>query len=289
MPSETIQWFPGHMARTRRLMRENISLVDIVIEVLDARIPISSQNPEISSLVGQKPIISVFNKSSLADPDAVAIWKKYYAERGKHCIFTDCTTGQGIKELPGAVRKILADKVSAFESKGMAGRAIRAMVVGIPNVGKSSLINRLAGAKKAKTENRPGVTLTKQWITTPGGLVLMDMPGVLWPKFEDRTVGENLALTGAIRDAILDTEGLAVILCGRLRKLYPELLSSRYKLGDILSTEELTDYELFEYIGRKRGFLVSGGEVSEERTAVMLLDEFRGAKIGRISLERPEK
>ncbi len=289
MPSETIQWFPGHMARTRRLMRENISLVDIVIEVLDARIPISSQNPEISSLVGQKPIISVFNKSSLADPNAVAIWKKYYAERGKHCIFTDCTTGQGIKELPGAVRKILADKVSAFESKGMAGRAIRAMVVGIPNVGKSSLINRLAGAKKAKTEDRPGVTLTKQWITTPGGLVLMDMPGVLWPKFEDRTVGENLALTGAIRDAILDTEGLAVILCGRLRKLYPELLSSRYKLGDILSTEELTDYELFEYIGRKRGFLVSGGEVSEERTAVMLLDEFRGAKIGRISLERPEK
>ncbi len=289
MPSETIQWFPGHMARTRRLMRENISLVDIVIEVLDARIPISSQNPEISSLVGQKPIISVFNKSSLADPDAVAIWKKYYAERGKHCIFTDCTTGQGIKELPGAVRGILADKVSTFESKGMAGRAIRAMVVGIPNVGKSSLINRLAGAKKAKTEDRPGVTLTKQWITTPGGLVLMDMPGVLWPKFEDRTVGENLALTGAIRDAILDTEGLAVILCGRLRKLYPELLSSRYKLGDILSKEELTDYELFEYIGRKRGFLVSGGEVSEERTAVMLLDEFRGAKIGRISLERPEK
>lgn len=277
------------MARTRRLMRENISLVDIVIEVLDARIPISSQNPEISSLVGQKPIISVFNKSSLADPNAVAIWKKYYAERGKHCIFTDCTTGQGIKELPGAVREILADKVSAFESKGMAGRAIRAMVVGIPNVGKSSLINRLAGAKKAKTEDRPGVTLTKQWITAPGGLVLMDMPGVLWPKFEDRTVGENLALTGAIRDAILDTEELAVILCGRLRKLYPELLSSRYKLGDILSTEELTDYELFEYIGRKRGFLVSGGEVSEERTAVMLLDEFRGAKIGRISLERPEK
>ena len=289
MPSEKIQWFPGHMARTRRLMRENISLVDIVIEVLDARIPISSQNPEISSLVGQKPIISVFNKSSLADPNAVAIWKKYYAERGKHCIFTDCTTGQGIKELPGAVREILADKVSAFESKGMAGRAIRAMVVGIPNVGKSSLINRLAGAKKAKTEDRPGVTLTKQWIMAPGGLVLMDMPGVLWPKFEDRTVGENLALTGAIRDAILDTEELAVILCGRLRKLYPELLSSRYKLGDILSTEELTDYELFEYIGRKRGFLVSGGEVSEERTAVMLLDEFRGAKIGRISLERPEK
>ena len=289
MPSETLQWFPGHMARTRRLMRENISLVDIVIEVLDARIPISSQKPEISSLVGQKPIIPVFNKSSLADPNAVAIWKKYYAEREKHCIFTDCTTGQGIKELPEAVREILADKVSAFESKGMAGRAIRAMVVGIPNVGKSSLINRLAGAKKAKTEDRPGVTLTKQWIMAPSGLVLMDMPGVLWPKFEDRTVGENLALTGAIRDAILDTEGLAVILCGRLRKLYPELLSSRYKLGDILSKEELTDYELFEYIGRKRGFLVSGGEVSEERTAVMLLDEFRGAKIGRISLERPEK
>ena len=169
----------------------------------------------------------------------------------------------------------------------MSGRAVRAMVVGIPNVGKSSLINRLAGAKKARTEDRPGVTLKKQWIKAQGGLDLLDMPGVLWPKFEEKRVGENLALTGAIRDAILDTEGLAVILCNRLRELYPDLLCARYKLGGHEEIEELTDYELFQLIGRKRGFLVSGGEVSDERTAVMLLDEFRGSKIGRISLERP--
>jgi ribosome biogenesis GTP-binding protein ylqF len=255
--------------------------------VLDARIPLSSRNPEIKKLVGDKPIISVFNKISLADPDITARWRRAFEEAGGGCAFTDCTTGAGIKELPGAVRELLADKLARFEEKGMSGRAVRAMVVGIPNVGKSSLINRLAGAKKARTEDRPGVTLKKQWIKAQGGLDLLDMPGVLWPKFEEKRVGENLALTGAIRDAILDTEGLAVILCNRLRELYPDLLCARYKLGGHKEIAELTDYELFQLIGRKRGFLVSGGEVSDERTAVMLLDEFRGSKIGRISLERP--
>ncbi len=282
-----INWFPGHMARTRRIIKESLPLVDIVIEVLDARIPLSSRNPEIKKLVGGKPIISVFNKISLADPDITARWRRVFEEAGGGCAFTDCTTGAGIKEMPGAVRELLADKLARFEEKGMSGRAVRAMVVGIPNVGKSSLINRLAGAKKARTEDRPGVTLKKQWIKAQGGLDLLDMPGVLWPKFEEKRVGENLALTGAIRDAILDTEGLAVILCNRLRELYPDLLCARYKLGGHEEIEELTDYELFQLIGRKRGFLVSGGEVSDERTAVMLLDEFRGSKIGRISLERP--
>ena len=288
MPSENIQWFPGHMAKTRRLIRENLKYVDIIIEVLDARIPESSRNPEIISLSDRKPIISVFNKASLADPNVISEWKRYYVDERKDCLFTDCITGYGIKELPHAVRKILSSKLDRYAEKGMSGRPVRAMVVGIPNVGKSTLINRLAKAKKARVEDRPGVTVTKQWVSASDGVELLDMPGVLWPKFDDKITGENLALTGAIRDAILDTEALAVILCGRLRYLYPELLYSRYKIEDEQAElDRLSDFELFERIGRKRGFIVSGGEVSTERTAVMLLDEFRGAKIGRISLERP--
>ena len=287
MPSENIQWFPGHMAKTRRLIKENLKYVDIIIEVLDARIPESSQNPEIVSLSDRKPIISVFNKASLADRNVISEWKRYYSDHQKYCLFTDCITGYGIKELPQAVRKILSSKIDRYMEKGMTGRAVRAMVVGIPNVGKSTLINRLAKAKKARAEDRPGVTMTKQWISASDGLELLDLPGVLWPKFDDKITGENLALTGAIRDAILDTESLAVILCNRLRNLYPELLYARYKLNECTELDSLSDFELFELIGRRRGFIVSGGEVSLERTAVMLLDEFRGAKIGRISLERP--
>ena len=288
MPSENIQWFPGHMAKTRRLIRENLKYVDIIIEVLDARIPESSRNPEIISLSDRKPIISVFNKASLADPNVISEWKRYYGDERKDCLFTDCITGYGIKELPHAVRKILSSKLDRYAEKGLSGRPVRAMVVGIPNVGKSTLINRLAKAKKARVEDRPGVTVTKQWVSASDGVELLDMPGVLWPKFDDKITGENLALTGAIRDAILDTEALAVILCGRLRYLYPELLYSRYKIeNEQAELDRLSDFELFERIGRKRGFIVSGGEVSTERTAVMLLDEFRGAKIGRISLERP--
>ena len=289
MPSQTIQWFPGHMAKTKRLIRECLPDVDIVIELLDARIPFSSRNPEIKRLVGNKPLLTLLSKTSLADPNATAQWKAYFSETGQHCLFIDCITGAGISGIRDAVREACTEKVARYEDRGMSGRALKAMIVGIPNVGKSSLINRLAGGKKAKVEDRPGVTVQKQWVPTSAGLELLDMPGVLWPKFDDQRVGENLAMTGAIRDVILDTEHIAILLCGRLRALYPDLLAARYKLGDAAAWQNLENWELFELIGRRRGFLVSGGEVSYERTAVMLLDEFRGGKIGRITLELPAK
>lgn len=283
MPSDVIQWFPGHMAKTRRLIAESLSAVDIVIEMRDARIPESSKNPEIKRLVGNKPVLTVLSKASLADPKATSLWKQAL----KNCVFIDCVSGYGLNSISEKIHEILSSKIENYERKGMNGRTLKAMVVGIPNVGKSSLINRLAGSKKAKVEDRPGVTLTKQWVPTSIGIDLLDMPGVLWPKFDDKFVGENLALTGAIKDDILDTESLAATLCKRLRKLYPDLLAERYKLGDMSAYENLQDWELFEVIGRKRGFLISGGEVNYERTANTLLDEFRSAKIGLITLERP--
>ncbi len=286
MPSDRIQWFPGHMAKTRRLITENLKDVDLVIELLDARIPKSSENPEIAKLVAAKPRLTLLSKSSLADPVATDAWKKAFAEAGRECIFYDCRTGEGINAIAPAARRLCADKLERFHEKGMDGRKLRAMIVGIPNVGKSSLINRLAATNKAKVENRPGVTLTKQWITTSLGIDLLDMPGILWPKFEDKLVGENLAVTGAIRDEIMDIEMLACVLANRLRTRYMPLLATRYKLKPE-DTEEMTDFELAEYIGRKRGFLISGGEVDFLRTSNMLLDEFRGGKIGRITLEMP--
>lgn len=289
MNKSPIQWFPGHMAKTRRLMKESLPSVDILINVLDSRIPISSKNPEIDSLAESKPILTLLSKSSLADPSATAKWKSYYKEIGQECLFIDSITGQGINDIMPMVRNILKEKVAKYEEKGMTGRNIKAMIVGIPNSGKSSLINKLAGSKKVKVEDRPGVTLTKQWVPTSIGLDLMDMPGVLWPKFDDARIGENLALTGAIRDAILDTETLSVALCARLRELYPELLKTRYKLTDADIGEDVQDYEIFEAIGRKRGFLISGGDINYERTAAMLLDEFRASKIGKITLELPPK
>ncbi|MBQ8432248.1 MAG: ribosome biogenesis GTPase YlqF [Clostridia bacterium] len=289
MPSETIQWFPGHMAKTRRMISENLKHVDIIIEILDARIPYSSRNPEISRLVGDKPTLLLLNKASLADPKQNAMWVKRYTTENTVCLLTDCITGEGINKMAGAIRSILAEKLRRYEEKGMAGRRVRAMVLGVPNVGKSSLINRICGNKKAKVENRPGVTLDKQWVSTNIGVDLMDMPGILWPKFEERRVGENLALTGAIRDGILDLETLATILCKRLRRLYPEQLATRYKLGDMEQYRETTDYDLFLTIGKKRGFLISGGEINTERTAIMLLDEFRSAKIGHFTLDRYSK
>ncbi len=289
MPSSIIQWFPGHMAKTRRLMKESLPSVDILINVLDSRIPLSSQNPELKALAENKPVLNLLSKTSLSDPDATAKWKNYYKQTGQSCLFIDSVTGYGINDIMPEIKKILADKLKRYEEKGMTGRNIKAMVVGIPNSGKSSLINRLAGSKKAKVEDRPGVTLTKQWITTSIGLDLMDMPGVLWPKFDDQTVGENLALTGAIKDAVLDIEGLAVVLCNRLRNLYPQLLLQRYKLTEKDIDEDVQDYEVLEAVGRKRGFLISGGEINYERTAIMLLDEFRASKIGKITLELPPK
>ncbi len=285
MPSQTIQWFPGHMAKTRRLITENLGNVDIIIELLDARIPQSSKNPEIKRLTSPKPTLTLLNKASLADPAATAKWIAAY---GGNALAIDCVTGEGIKQIYPAVRKILADKLKRYEDKGMSGRKIRAMMVGIPNVGKSSLVNRLGGGKKARVEDRPGVTMTKQWVTTSVGIDLLDMPGVLWPKFDDQLIGENLAVTGAIKDAVVDIETLAGILCKRLMDVAPQLFIARYKLnneGNRLC--DLKPHELLCEVAKKRGFLLSGGELNTERAAIIVLDEFRGAKIGRITLELP--
>ena len=286
MATNPIQWFPGHMAKTKRLMRECIPEVDIIIELLDSRIPYSSKNPDIESIIAGKPRVTVFTKSTLANPAVTKKWIEKYEKNGTKAVVIDSTTGQGIDALAAAVKEALKEKIERYEAKGMSGRRLKAMIVGIPNVGKSSLINKIAGSKKAKVEDRPGVTLDKQWVPTKIGFDLLDMPGVLWPKFEDQTVGENLAITGAIRDQILDIEELAMILCVRLRDVAPEAFAARYKLScDEIA--ELDGYDLFLAIGKKRGFLVSGGEVNHRRTAEMLLDEFRGGVIGRITLEVP--
>ena len=286
MATNPIQWFPGHMAKTKRMMRECLSEVDIIIELLDARIPYSSKNPEINSLINGKPKLSVLTKSTLADPEITRMWVDGYARRGEKMVVIDSTAGIGIDALADAVREIMAEKLERYHLKGMDGRKLKAMIVGIPNVGKSSLINRIAGNKKAKVEDRPGVTVDKQWVPTKIGFDLLDMPGVLWPKFEDQRVGENLAMTGAIKDQILDTEEIAMILCSRLMQVAPDMFMTRYKISEG-ETDGLDSYDLFELVGRKRGFLISGGEINHKRTADTLLDEFRGGKIGRISLEKP--
>ena len=286
MPSENIQWFPGHMAKTRRMISENLKNVDVVIEILDARIPLSSRNPEIIKLKENKPSLIILNKASLADPKENKRWVEYYSTGNSQCILVDCLSGEGLNKILPAIKLLLKDKLERYESKGMVGRRLFAMVLGIPNVGKSTLINKLSGSKKAKVENRPGVTRDKQWVSTGIGVDLLDMPGILWPKFEDRTVGENLALTGAVKDDILDIESLAMVLCNRMKTLYPETLATRYKLGDVSRFADMGDYELLCLIGKKRGFLISGGDINTERTADMLLDELRGGKLGRITLDR---
>lgn len=288
MATNPIQWFPGHMAKTKRMMRECLSEVDLIIELIDARIPYSSKNPEIDGLINNKPKITVLTKSTLADPNLTRRWVDYYAKKGEKVVVIDSTAGIGIEALAEAVRELMAEKLERYHLKGMDGRKLKAMIVGIPNVGKSSLINRIAGNKKAKVEDRPGVTVDKQWVPTKIGFDLLDMPGVLWPKFEDQRVGENLAMTGAIKDQILDTEEIAMILCSRLMQVAPEAFMSRYKLT-VDETEGLDSYDLFELVGRKRGLLISGGEINHKRCADMLLDEFRGGKIGRITLEKPRQ
>ena len=274
------------MAKTRRMIKENLKYTDIVIELLDARIPISSKNPEIANIIGSKPLLTLLNKSSLADARMTSKWIEYFKKRGG-ALDIDCITGYNVKNISEEAKRILSDKIERYENRGMAGKQLRAMIVGIPNVGKSSLVNKLSKSKKAKVEDRPGVTLNKQWITTSLGFDLLDMPGVLWPKFEDRLTGENLALTGAIKDVILDTEELGAILSSRLFERYPVLFCERYKL-DRSELEGLSGYDILERVGRARHFLISGGEIDTERAALMLLDEFRGCKIGRIPLETPE-
>ena len=287
MAQNPIQWFPGHMAKTRRVIKECLPQVDVVIELLDARIPYSSKNPEIEAMIEQKPRITLLTKATLADPDVSKRWAEYYNKRGSKTVIIDSVTGYGIDALDAAIKEVMAEKLERYREKGMDGRKLKAMMVGIPNVGKSSLINKLAGGKKAKVENRPGVTLAKQWVPTSVGLDLLDMPGVLWPKFEDEKVGQNLAMTGAIRDQIIDIEEFAMLLCARLMEVAPKAFCERYKL-DYDEVCELDGYDLFNLVGRKRGFLISGGEINSERTANMLLEEFRSAKIGRISLEKPD-
>ena len=286
MPTEIIQWFPGHMAKTRRMITEHLKQVDVVIEILDARIPYSSHNPEIMKIIEQKPMITLLNKASLADPEKTSKFVKKYTAGNRVCLATDCITGEGMNKIAPTIKEVLSEKLKRYEEKGLSGRKLRAMVVGIPNVGKSSLINKISGNKKAKVENRPGVTVDKQWVATTIGIDLLDMPGVLWPKFDDRAVGENLAITGAIKDSVLEIEAIALALVSRMRKMYPALLCDRYKLGEISQYDDIDDYELFRIIGKKRGFLISGGEINEERTANMLLDEFRTGKLGRITLEK---
>ncbi len=286
MSQNPIQWFPGHMAKTRRVMKECLPDVDVVLELLDARIPYSSKNPEIDTLIGEKPRVILLTKASLADPNVSERWIKKYKAEGHAAVLIDSVTGTGIDTLKKTVREVLKEKIDRYESRGMSGRRLKAMIVGIPNVGKSSLINRLSGGIRAKVENRPGVTLTKQWVTTDIGLDLLDMPGVLWPKFEDARVGEHLAMTGAIRDGVLDTEEIAMLLCLRLMERAPEFFLARYKLTRD-ETEGLDAYDLFRLVGRKRGLLISGGEINHERCAAMLLEEFRSAKIGRITLDIP--
>lgn len=285
MPSEIIQWFPGHMAKTRRMITENLKQVDVVFELLDARIPYSSRNPEIARLTEAKPRIVLLSKSSLADPAVTEKWKEYFTSKGNKSIFYDVRTGEGIDKIAPAVREICAEKLKRYEEKGM-NRLLKAMIVGIPNVGKSSLINRIAADKKAKVEDRPGVTRDMQWVRTSCGFDLLDTPGVLWPKFEEKAVGENLAMTGAVKDEITDLETLACRLCSKLAVLYPDEFCARYKLN----REDIADregWEILELVGKKRGFLISGGEINYDRTSRMLLDEFRAGTIGRFTLEVP--
>jgi ribosome biogenesis GTPase A len=263
-------------------------LVDIVIEILDARIPYSSHNPDIEKLAESKPKLVLLNKASLASPIACDKWREHFRKKGIECIFTDCNSGQGLSDIMPKINTILAEKLARYESRGMTGRTLKALVVGIPNSGKSTFINRMAGSNKAKTENRPGVTRDKQWVPTKHGLDLLDTPGVLWPKFNDRLVGENLAITGAIKDMILDVEEIACLLISRLRAIAPEALMERYKITEDELDESFIDYDVLEAIGKRRGFLASRGQINTERTAITLLEEFRNGKIGRITLEFPQ-
>ncbi|MEG2174062.1 MAG: ribosome biogenesis GTPase YlqF [Oscillospiraceae bacterium] len=280
-----IQWFPGHMAKTRRLMRESLPLVDAVVEVRDARIVKSSRNPEIDHLISRKPRIILLNKSDLADDRATRAWQEFFRIRGIAALAVDCRSGKGLSALPATLREETSEQLARLAQKGIVNRPLRLMVVGIPNVGKSSLINRLAGSRRARVEDRPGVTRGRQWIKLDDGMELLDMPGVLWPKFEDTRVGRNLAYTGAVRDSILDTEELAASLCRLLANRYPGCLAARY----ILEDEEGEGFVLLERIAQKRGMRLAGGKTDLLRASVMLLDEFRGGKLGRISLEAPEE
>ena len=282
--AQSIQWFPGHMTRTKRQIEKSLKLVDAVAEIIDARIPVSSRNPVLDKLIQSKPRVILMNKCDMADPAQTARWIAYYKAQGIPAIAIDCKTNKGLNGFIPLVKEVLKDRIAAWQAKGMVCRQIRVMVVGIPNVGKSSLINRLSKGGKANVEDRPGVTRSNQWFSIAKGFELLDTPGVLWPKFEDKEVGEHLAFTGAVKDEVVDTENLASRLLEVLRDRYADAVKQRYKLGDI-DLSELKGYEILEWIGKKRGMLISGGEIDTERASIAVLDEFRGAKMGRITLE----
>jgi ribosome biogenesis GTPase A len=279
-----IQWYPGHMTKTRRQMEQDLKQVDAVCEIMDARIPISSRNPDIDSICGNKPRMVILNRLDLADPDATARWAAHFKKQGIAAVATDCKSRKGINQFTPAVRQLLHEKIERDAAKGMT-RALRIMIVGIPNVGKSTLINQISGRKGAKAENRPGVTRGKQWVTVDKDLLLMDTPGILWPKFEDPNVGMMLAYTGAVKDGVMDLEELACRLMELLWQRYPDMVRERYGID---CEPDIPGWQLLEAAGKKRGYLLARGEINTERMAKVLIDEFRGGKLGRLTLELPE-
>lgn len=284
---QTIQWFPGHMTKTKRQIQSSLKLVDAVAEIIDARIPVSSRNPDLAKLVQNKPRVILLNKCDMANQTATKMWIDYFKKQNLFAIPVDCKSGRGLDKFAPAVNTVMSHKIARLKEKGMVNPTIRIMIVGIPNVGKSSFINKMVKKNRAKVEDRPGVTRGNQWYTIAKNLEMLDTPGVLWPKFDDKTVGEHLAFTGAVKDQILDIELLAVRLLDFIKELKPADFITRFKLENE-DIENIDSYELLKMIGKKRGMLVSGGEIDTERAAIMLLDEFRSAKLGRITVEMPQ-
>ena len=280
-----IQWFPGHMTKAQRMIEENLKLVDAVCEILDARIPRSSRNPDIDRLAGDKPRLVILNRCDLADPAITARWRKHFEAQGLAILETDAKTGKGVNAFAPAIRRLLADKIKEYEAKGQVGRPLRVMILGIPNVGKSTFINKVAGRKAAIAGDKPGVTRGKQWINIDAGLDLLDTPGILWPRFDSQEVGEMLAITNAIKADVLDKETLGANFMLRLRQMYPQAIVDRYKFQP---DPEMNGFELLEQAAKKRGFLVSRGEYDIERMANSLLGEYHDGKLGRLSLEAPD-
>ena len=281
---QNVQWFPGHMAKTRRLIKESLNLVDGVVELLDARVPYSSQNPELDSIVKNKPRIVLLNKCDVANQTATSMWIKHFEDKGAYAIAVDCKTGKGLNRFDDVVKGALADVIKRNEQKGMSKKPLRLMVVGIPNTGKSSFINRMGKNAKAKVADKAGVTKQNQWFVVGNGIELLDTPGVLWPKFDDPEVGDKLAFIGSVKDEVTDKETIACRLLESLARTNPQAIEQRYKITGV---ELLQGWEILEMIGRKRGFLVKGGEIDYERSSVIVADEFRGGKLGRITLELP--
>lgn len=281
---QNVQWFPGHMAKTRRLIKESLNLVDGVVEIVDARVPLSSRNPELEEIIRNKPEIILLNKCDVADPAATKLWIDYFTNKGKFALAVDCRTGKGLNRFDSVVKTALKSVIEKNKNKGMENKPLRLMVVGIPNTGKSSFINRMGKSSKAKVADKAGVTRQNQWFNVGNGIELLDTPGVLWPKFDDPEVGDKLAFIGSVKDEVTDIQTLACRLLESLSKTRPEAIEERYKIS---ISNEMQGWEILELIGKKRGFLIKGGEIDYERAAVIVCDEFRAGKLGRITLELP--